>query len=493
MIAAHLPALQVVTPMLAAPLCLVLHRPRLAWGIASATSVAVFAIAVTLLVQVLAGGEISYALGNWAAPWGIEYRIDPVNALVLVVVTAINLAATPLGLAAVRREIPEERLHLFYTGWLLCVAGMLGIVVTGDVFNVFVFLEISSLSSYLLVGLGRDPRCLSAAFRYLVAGTVGATFILIAIGLLYEMTGTLNMADLSERLPALADSRTLRVACAFLTIGIGIKMALFPLHFWLPDAYARAPSMVSVLLAGVSTKVSVYLLLRFFFTVIGPDISYGVMHLDVLLLPLALAAIFVASVNAIWQSDSKRLLAFSSVGQLGYITLGVSLATVTGISAALLHLFNHALIKGALFLALACVVYQTGSARIADMHGIAKRMPLTMAAFVAGGLSLIGVPATVGFISKWYLLAAAFEKGWWWLAALVLLGSLVAVIYIWKVVEAAYFKPLPPQHAGLREAPATLLVATWALVGANLYFGIHATLTVGVAGRAAALLLGVAP
>ena len=192
-------------------------------------------------------------------------------------------------------------MSLFYTAWMLCLTGLLGITITGDAFNVFVFLEISSLSSYVLISLGSERRALIASLRYLVMGTIGATFIVLGVGLLYVMTGTLNMVDLAERLAAVEDTRTVKVAFVFLTVGIGIKMALFPLHAWLPNAYAYAPSAVSAFLAGSATKVAVYVWLRFFFTIFGADFALDSMSMDLVLLPLALMAIVVASTIAVFQ------------------------------------------------------------------------------------------------------------------------------------------------------------------------------------------------
>ena len=490
-LAAQLPVLQVVLPLLAAPAALLLHKPRLAWGLALLVSWCVLGIAALLMGRVVDEGVITYALGGWAAPIGIEYRVDAVNALVLLIVSAISAVVLPFAGRSVEQEIDRGRITLFYTAWLLCLAGLLGITITGDAFNVFVFLEISSLASYILISLGRDRRALTASYQYLVMGTIGATFILIGVGLLYVMTGTLNMADLAERLPAVMGTRTVRAAFAFLTVGIGLKLALFPLHLWLPNAYAFAPSAVTGFLAATATKVAVYVLLRFTFSIFGPAFAFDSMPLGEILLMLALAAVLSASVVAIFQEDLKRMLAYSSVAQIGYMILGISFASVTGLTAATLHLFNHALMKGALFLALGCVFYRLGSVQLADVRGLGRRMPLTMAAFVVGGLSLIGVPLTVGFISKWYLVAAALERGWWPVAAVVLIGSLLAVVYIWRVVEAAYFQePEGPLADEITEAPLSMLVPTWILILANVYFGVSTALSVGTARRAAEFLLG---
>ena len=490
---AHLPVLQVIIPLLAAPLCALARRGRIAWGIALATSWTTFWIAIQLLARVRSEGPISYALGGWPAPIGIEYRIDLVSAFVLVIVTGIGAVVTPYALKSVEREIEAAKIPLFYAAFVLCLTGLLGITVTGDVFNVFVFLEISSLSAYALIGLGQDRRALTAAFQYLIMGSIGATFIVIGIGMMYVMTGSLNMADLSVLLAELGPNRTIVVAFGFLTVGISLKLALFPLHLWLPNAYTYAPSTVTAFIAATATKVAVYMLLRFFFTIFGVVFSFDVMQLDRVLLPLALIAIVTMSLVAIFQTNVKRMLAYSSVAQIGYMILGISLASVTGLTGGILHLFNHALIKGSLFMAMGCVMYRVGSVEIDAMRGLGKKMPWTVAAFVAGGLSLIGVPLTVGFISKWYLILGALERGWWPVAALILAASLMAVVYIWRVVEVAYFQERPGEESSIVEAPLALLIPTWVLVFANFYFGVDATFTTGVAGAAARSLMGLVP
>ncbi|MBU00331.1 MAG: cation:proton antiporter [Gemmatimonadetes bacterium] len=486
----HLPVLLVVVPLVAAPIAALLNHPRLSWAVAVAATLWTLYAGLELLSQTMASGVIHYELGGWAAPYGIEYVVDPLNAWVVVIVTLIGALIAPYARVSVEREITEDRIPLFYAAFILCLTGLLGIAVTGDVFNVFVFLEISSLSAYALIALGSDRRALTASFQYLIMGSVGATFIVIGIGLMYVMTGTLNMADLADRLPEVASSRTIPVAFTFLTVGITLKLALFPLHLWLPNAYTYAPSAVTAFIASTATKVAVYLLLRFFFTIFGATFSFDVMQLDRILMPLALIAIVAMSLVAIYQENVKRLLAYSSVAQIGYMVLGISFASVLGLTAGILHLFNHALMKGALFMSMGCVMYRVGSVRLERMNGLGRAMPWTMAAFVVGGLSLIGVPLTVGFVSKWYLVQAALEQGMWPVAGVVLLGSLLALMYVWKVVEVAYFREADPE-LGISEAPLSLLAPTWLLVLGNLYFGINASDSVGVATRAAEMLLGV--
>ena len=490
MIEQHLSILLVVIPLLAAPITAILPWARIAWLLTLLVSWVCLLLAVWQLQIVLAGNIISYELGGWAPPWGIEYRIDIINAFIAMIVAAIAAITLPYALRSVEQEIVPRHIPLFYTAFLLCLTGLLGITLTGDIFNLFVFLEISSLSSYALISMGRQRQALTAAFQYLVMGTIGATFLLIGIGLTYAVTGTLNMSDITARLQDVEEFRTLHTAFAFIFIGIALKLAMFPLHLWLPNVYTYAPSVISVFLAATATKVAIYVLIRVIFTIYGIEFAFEEIHINWFLLPLSAIAVISASLIAIFQTNIKRMLAYSSVAQIGYILLGIGLASMTGLTAAILHLFNHALMKGALFMALGAVFYKMNTVQLGDLNGIGRRMPLTMGAFVIGGLSLVGVPLTVGFISKWYLVVAALEQQWWWLVGILIVGSLLALIYIWRVVEVAYLKPAPAGCATRNEAPLTLLIPTWILIAGNIYFGIHTSLTVDVAESASTMLFG---
>ena len=493
-LAVHLPALQVVVPLLAAPLTVLLRRRSLAFAVALLASWVALAIAVALWLQVAEHGAISYAIGNWPAPWGIEYRVDRLSAFVLVLVSGMAAVVLPYSRASIEAEVPPQQHCLFYTMFVLCLAGLLGITITGDAFNIFVFLEVSSLSTYVLIALGRDRRALVASYQYLVMGTIGATFIVIGIGLLYLMTGTLNLADMGRRIAAVQGTRPVLAALAFLTVGISLKLALFPLHQWLPNAYAFAPTAVAAFLAATATKVAVYVLLRFYFSVFGHTQVFGSLPMQGALLMLALAGMFVASTIAIFQTDLKRLFAYSSVAQIGYIVLGVSFNSAAGLTASIVHLFNHGVTKGAIFMLLGGVALVMGGTSLARIQGLGRRMPLTSAGIVLCGLSLIGVPGTAGFVSKWYLILAALEKGQWWLVFLIVSSSLLAAVYVWRFVEAAYFREPRQDTAGGGERPASLplsmAVPAGLLVAAAVYFGLDTTFTVGSAAQAAAALLG---
>lgn len=484
---AHLPVLVVLAPLLAAPVLALMRGNNAPWLLATMVSWLSLAFAILLLKQVNDGGEIIYAMGGWPAPWGIEYRIDFSNALLLVLITGLASVVMPYARQSVDHEIGDQRAPMFYAALMLLTLGLTGMTVTGDAFNVFVFLEISSLSTYALIAMGRDRRALTASFTYLIMGTIGATFYLIGVGFLYVMTGTLNMADLSVLLPELSGSSTVRVAFALIVTGICLKLALFPLHLWLPNAYTFAPSAVTAMVAATATKVAVYLLIRFIFTIFGVEFSFLHEPLASVLIPLAVIGLLSASTVSITQPNIKRMLAYSSVAQIGYIVLGLAMGTLTGLTAALLHMFNHGLMKGALFMALGAVAYRFGGTSIENMRGLARTMPLTFWAFIIGGLSLIGVPLTVGFISKWYLIVAAIELGWWPIVIVILVGSMLAVVYIGRVIEAGVFQE--PGDPTRNEAPLGLLIPLWVLVIANIWLGIDTRLTVDIAEAAAAQLM----
>lgn len=490
----HGPVLAIVIPLLGAPICALLRGPTIPWALTLILSAVSFFVSFEMLFHVAANGPISYELGGWAPPWGIEYVVDPLSAFVMLIISGISTGVLVYARESITKEVPASRLGLFFAAYLLALSGMMGITVTGDAFNIFVFMEIMSLSSYVLIAMGErnDRRALTASFQYLIIGTIGATFILIGVGLLYMMTGTLNIADIASKFDAVSETRPIRAAVGFLIVGIGIKLAMFPFHFWLPNAYSYAPNIVTAFFAGTATKVSVYLMIRFIFTVFGADFSFGTVHLTELLMPLGVLAILSMSVVAVFQSDLKRLLAFSSVAQLGYMTIGIALASESGLMASILHIFNHAIVKTGMFLSVGTMFFVMGSTQLKDLAGIGQRMPVTSFGFVLGGLGLIGVPLTPGFVSKWYLIQAVLERGdmlGYGLTIAILISSLIAVIYVWRVVELMYFKP-SPNDAPKGEAPLSLVIPCWIFILGSFYFGIETSLNVGFADLAAKFLLG---
>lgn len=488
----HLPILPVLAPLVAAPLC-VLARSRIAaWALFLLASGCSLAASAALAVRVLGGRRLEYHLGGWPAPQGIEYVIDGANVPVLIVTSAIAVIVAGYSRRSIEAEVEARRIPLVYCCFCLALTGLLGITATGDAFNAFVFLEISSLATYALIAMGPRRRALLAAFQYLIIGTIGATFLLIGIGLAYAVSGTLNMTDLAQRLPDIYGNRALTAAVVFVFLGLGIKMAMFPLHAWLPDAYAEAPSAVSTFIAAVGTKVAIYAFLRFAFTVFGRPLVFDILPVDIIGLALASAAMLVGSAAACFQTDLKYLLAWSSIAQVGYIIAGFSLASAGGVSAAYLHVINHAVIKGALFAAAGIVALRLGSMRLSALSGLGHAMPWSFAAILLGGLGLIGVPPTAGFVSKWVLARALIDQGQGVVLAVMLVSSLLTVVYVGRIVEIGWFRQ-PHELAQVARSPVSMNVSTWFLVLLSLYFGVEATWPVRLAESAAAALVGSMP
>jgi multicomponent Na+:H+ antiporter subunit D len=486
----QLPIWLIVIPFITAPLILLLGNKQLAWLLSFiATGISLF-ISILLTLHLQSGGVISYHIGGWAPPIGIEYRIDATNAFILLLISSIGTVVLPYACKSVNSEINPKHHTLFYACYMLCFTGLMGIVITGDAFNIFVFLEISSLATYVLVAMGayKDKRALTAAYDYLILGTIGATFFVIGIGFLYMATGTLNLVDLAERISSQGLNRTIRAGFGFIVIGLGLKIAIMPLHLWLPKAYTFAPSAVTVFLSATATKASMYVLLKFLFSIYHPSFAFEENTILIIFMPLAIATMFLASIVAIFQTNLKRMLAYSSIGQIGYLLLGASLMNSMGLTATLVHMFNHGITKALLFMGAGILALKVGKVSYENIAGLGRSMPLTAAAMVVGGLSLIGVPGTAGFISKWLLIQAAFANGWWQISLLIVVSSLLSVVYVWRFFEILYIAP--NNKMGMKtEASASMLIPMWILAFACLFFGIFTDLTLGTAQTAAENLL----
>ena len=379
-------------------------------------------------------------MGGWAAPWGIEYRIDTMNAYVALIVTGIASIVLPYAYRSAPLYLQKDRVSLFFSLMMLCLTGLLGMTVTGDAFNVFVFLEISSLSMYGLISLGQDRRALTAAFQYLVMGTIGGTFVLLGIGFLYVVTGTLNMADLAQRLPEVTQLRTLHTAFAFLVVGIGLKLAMFPLHLWLPNAYAYAPSAATVFIAATATKVAVYILLRFVFTVIGPDIAYGDLPFGEIAMGLAVLGLLSGSFVAIFQQNIKRMLAYSTISHVGFLILGLLAGTAEGYSAAMFYAITYALMAIGGF-GMIILLSRAGieADSLDDFKGLNERSPWFAFMMLVLMFSMAGVPPTVGFYAKLSVLQAVVGVDMVWLALVAVFFSVIGAFYYIRVVKLMYF------------------------------------------------------
>ncbi|MGZ8487595.1 MAG: proton-conducting transporter transmembrane domain-containing protein [Candidatus Binatia bacterium] len=416
-------------------------------------------------------GTLRYHLGSWAPPLGIEYVLDPLAAFMALVVTVSGLFSLVYFSPALRHEVPD-RFVTAHALALLFLAGLCGMIVTGDLFNLFVFLEIASLSAYALVAIG-DKQAPVAALRYLILGSLAGSFYVLGVGFIYFVTGSLNMADVAQRLAPLYQSRAVVAAAILIALALALKMALFPFHLWLPDAYTYAPSAVAGLIPPVATKVAAYVMVRVFLGVFQPSFGFDRVALLPVISWLAAAGIIYGSVMAIAQSDLRRMLAYSSVSQIAYVGLGLGMGNSMGLIGALLHVVNHAAMKACLFFVAGTVRQRTGQVQISNLTGLGRTMPWSMAAFTIAALSMIGVPPAAGFFSKWYLMLGALELANPWFVTVILLSSLLNAVYFFRVLENIYVKTttVPGATVGA-EAPPAMLAPTLITAAAVLVLGL---------------------
>ena len=437
------------------------------------------ALSVRILAAVISGGPIVYWLGGWEPPWGIEFRIDHLNAMMLALISLLSLITAAHSKRSVERELPDK-MALFWSLYLLLITGLLGICITADLFNLFVLLEVASLSGYALVALGED-RSLYASFRYTLIGTIGASFYLLGVGCLYIATGSLNMADLARILPDLYQSKTILIGFAFIMTGVGIKIALFPLHGWLPDAYTYAPSAASAVVAPLMTKVMAYALIRVMFTVFQVEFSVASIRVTDMMVWFGTLAILFGAVMALSQSDFKRMLSYIIIAEIGFIVGGVGVANTIAFKGAVFHILNDALMVACLFLVAGQIMYRTGGHNIADFRGLFRSMPITAAIFTVGALAVIGVPPTCGFFSKWYLLLGGIQAHQWGFVAALLVCTLINVALFFKVFDKALYlhsQDNTADHAEAtgnpspQEAPLGMLIPAGMLAVAIILVGI---------------------
>lgn len=440
------------------------------------------AASVTLLKFISVSGSFSYWLGGWRPPFGIAFQIDSFNALILLLVSFLAFACAVYAKSSVESELPD-RVCPFWCLYLLLITGLLGIIVTGDLFNLFVLLEVASLTGYALVAVG-SRNATVAGFRYLVIGSIGACFYLLGVGYLYIATGTLNMADLAQILPDVYGTKPIITAFTFIVTGFGIKIALFPLHSWQPDAYTHAPSAVSIIISTAVAKTFAYALVRVIFSVFTIQFVKTVLPVFTFICWLAAAAIVVGSVSAIFQDNLKRVLAYSSIANVGYIVLGVGLAVKSslGLTPAIMHMVNHALIKAAMFMAACGFIHKLGLHNISDFEGLSRKMPVSAMVLITASLAMIGLPPGGGFVSKWYLILAAIDAGQHLFVFVIFGSTLLMLVYFWRIIEIMYIRP-PASGSGTEPghvqelslgmlAPEVILAALSFIIGISWISGV---------------------
>ncbi len=436
---------------------------------------------VIILAGVIKQGPIHYWLGGWQPPWGIEYLVDHLNAVILVAVSLLSLLVAVHSKRSVEQELPEK-IPQFWSLFLLLITGLLGITITGDMFNLFVLLEVASLSGYALIAMGQKDATF-VSFRYLVMGTIGACWYLLGVGYLYIATGSLNIADLSELLPHLYQSKAVLVGFAFILVGIGIKMALFPLHAWLPDAYTYAPSAVSTTVAPLMTKVMAYVLIRVMFFVFRPYFSVEEIPATTILGWMAAVAVIAGSIYAIAQTNLKKMLSYSVVAQIGYVALGIGLANRFGLTGAILHILNEVITKGCVFAVAGAIAYKKGSCENQGLINLYRKMPFTMLAFTIGAFSMIGIPPTLGFFSKLYLILGSIDAKQWVFVGVLLLSSILNGVYFFRIIQIASFETPMPDYSRdkpyaavpMDEAPLSMIIPMQIMAAGIVLAGVFST------------------
>jgi len=423
-------------------------------------------VTIFLLVSAVAsiGKSEVYEIGKWSIPLGINLVLDGLSSLMLLAISVVSAAAMLFSARYMEQYTAKAKyLSLF----LLMVAGMNGVVLSGDIFNLFVFLEIASLASYALVGFGCEHEELEASFKYMVLGSIGSIFVLFAVALVYGNTGTLNMAYISEAIQYSGMNAGLDFALALFIVGFGLKAALVPFHAWLPDAHPSAPAPISAMLSGILIKtLGIYALARVVFNIFGVSVSVGW-----LLIVLGLLSMVAGAFLAIGQWDLKRLMAYSSISQIGYVILGIGLGATLiargdnlawaslAILGGLFHLVNHAVYKSLLFLTSGSVEMSTGTRQLKQMGGLAEKLPITRTTCTVASASIVGIPPFSGFWSKLILVIAAVQAQFYWIAAIIVFVSLCTLIMYLKVQRYVFLGELPENLQQVKENKGSMLVA----------------------------------
>jgi multicomponent Na+:H+ antiporter subunit D len=505
----HLPALIVVISMLSAFTILIVGW----WNKNACPFISIVTIIIQLVMSffvlhyVITTGAIYYWLGGWQPPWGIEYAVDALNAYVLVIVLLLGLLCAIHSVRSIGYELPDpaRKKASFYSLYQLFITGLCGVTVTGDIFNMYVFIEILSLSAYALVG-SKGGTSLRAGFTYLVMGSIGACFFLIGIGFLYSVTGSLNIYDISLLLPPLYGNRAVQAAFIFIIVGLGIKMAIFPLHTWLPEAHPAAPSPISAMLSGIMIMVGFYALIRVLFTIFPYYYHYGL-----ILLVLGLLSMTVANLFAYFQNDLKRLLAYSSIVNMGIVVTGTGVAAYIlstlaepskalleaaslAMAGALLHILGHGLGKALVFLGSGNIHASIHTRDLSKMGGIGRYMPYTGYSMTVGLLSLLGLPPLIGFWSKFLIImsvAMAIRS----FGGVVLIITFILLLFN-VIYAAAYYlrvaKVLMIESGAVKtlEAPSLMVFPVVAFALACLIGGLFPILIIQIAVRASLAILG---
>ncbi len=490
---AHPPALVLFVLMGAFLMPTISHFRRSLCGPAACVIMLVsLACSIHFVRLVLDGTVISYAAGHWAAPWGIEVVIDSFSAYILFVISFACLAILFYSISSLKEEIAPKTIGWYYTIFLLLVASMMGMAITHDLFNMYVFIEVTGIAACALVLAKNTKMATDAAFKYLLLATVGSGFVLFGIALLYLITGHLNIGFVATEFALIYMQYPFLTwtALSFFLVGFAIKSALFPLHLWLPDAHSSAPTSSSAILSGLVVKAYIVALLKFYYLIFGFELLDAI-YIRHLILIMAASAIIFGSMFAFAQLDIKRRLAYSSVAQIGYIFLGIGLGSSTGMAAGILHIFNHAVMKACLFMAAGAIYHQTGKKQVNKLQGLGYEMPITFGAFSIAALSMVGLPLFSGFISKWYLAMGSIEAGMPLFVGLIILSGLLNASYFLPIIWQAFFDvdQHKPKTFTLDVIPFSMAATMVVLALTVIYFGLSPEIPLSLAQQAAKIFL----
>jgi proton-translocating NADH-quinone oxidoreductase chain N len=388
-------------------------------------------LSANLYLEVIDSGTIVETIAGWQAPWGINLVFSPLTGFLATIMTFMGFIVW-LYSYRFKRNVEFEAAKKYFIFLMLLVAGSIGIVITGDIFNQFVFIEIVGISAYALTAFYTGRNSAEAAFKYLIMGSLSASALLIAIIIVYSQLGTLNMAEIAANIDNM-DPQYRVIAMIFFIIGIGVEAEIFPLNGWAPDAYTEAPGPVGGAFAGIVVKAGIYAMVRMMFTLF--NIS-GPMQI---LIVIGLVTLIIAETSAMRQVKLKRMLAYSSIGQMGLVLVAFGMGTEAGVFAALFLMLNHAIIKPLLFLSGSFLTFNTTDKYIKQITGMAKKMPVVSVLFALGALAISGLPPFSGFWSKLSVLTAAADENLMLIIALVLIISVVEIVYYFRVINRLFF------------------------------------------------------
>jgi len=415
-----------------------------------------------LNLSVQKAGVIVIAVWGQLPPFGGCFEIDTLSIFMSGISAGLGVLVAVYSISYMENE---SRLTEFYTLMTFMMAGMTGVVMAGDLFTLFVFWELMGLSSYVLVAFLKSKwGPIEAGFKYLVMSATAGAFLILSMAIIYGMKGTLNFAYIADNLRGASASPWIIALFSTIVVGFGVKSAIVPLHTWLPDAHPEAPSPISALLSGIVIETGLYALARVLFLTFDP----GMIKLPIAF--LAVLTMTLANVMALLQTDIKRLLAYSSIAQVGYMLIGLAAGTAYGFMGLFLHIFNHSMMKGMAFLASGSIVHETGTRDINSLRGIGKMMPITSISLFIALLGLGGIPGTNGFISKYHLFSAAFGSGLGWLGIMGVLNSALSMAYYIRIMQVLLGSPKEGFKA--KEAPILMSTVTLAMAVIIVILGI---------------------